>query len=130
MSNRESRRDFFGRWLGKAEPPGPRGQQPSAPAPPAAQAEPAPGATSGFSLEAFYAARGPQRLPPISIRPSVLHYAEQITRVGSPPPHAPPVLINDPLYRRLAAGAASPDGPSQEASAHPGPATPPSTRSR
>ena len=81
--------------------------------PPAASAASAPDApsstsASGFSLEAFYAARGPQKLPPIVIRPSVLHYASELTHVGSPPPHAPPSLEGDPLYTRLAAQNAPP----------------------
>lgn len=67
-----------------------------------------PALTSGFSLEAFYAARGPQKLPPITIRPSVLHHAHETTRVGCPPPHAPPSLEGDPLYAHLAAAAVTP----------------------
>jgi len=75
---------------------------PSAPEP----GKPEPSSTSsasGFSLEAFYAARGPQKLPPIAIRPSVLHHARDTTSVGCPPPHEPPTLEGDPLYTRLAA---------------------------
>ncbi|MEY4547001.1 MAG: hypothetical protein RL685_3196 [Pseudomonadota bacterium] len=64
-----------------------------------------PSTASGFSLEAFYAARGPQNLPPIAIRPSVLHYAAELTNVGCPPAHQPPALEGDPLYARLAAEA-------------------------
>jgi hypothetical protein len=73
--------------------------------------EPEPSSTttaSGFSLEAFYAARGPQKLPPIAIRPSVLHHARELTHVGCPPPHNPPSLEGDPLYARLAAANAGP----------------------
>lgn len=62
-----------------------------------------PDQASGFSLEAFYAARGPQQLPPIAIRPSVLHYATELTHVGCPPPHAPPPVEDDPTYAALAA---------------------------
>lgn len=60
-------------------------------------------AATGFSLEAFYAARGPQKLPPIVIRPSVLHHATELTHVGCPPPHAPPPVEDDPTYAALAA---------------------------
>lgn len=74
---------------------------------PLVPSEPAlPTAVSGFSLEAFYAARSPQILPPIAIRPSVLHYAGELTSVGCAPPHQPPALEGDPLYARLAADAA------------------------
>lgn len=73
----------------------------------AAIPEAPPAAASGFSLEAFYAARGPQKLPPIAIRPSVLHYACELTNVGCPPAHQPPVLEADPLYARLSAEAGS-----------------------
>jgi hypothetical protein len=60
-------------------------------------------AASVFSLEAFYAARGPQKLPPIAIHPSVLHHARELTSVGCPPPHCAPDLEGDPLYDALAA---------------------------
>ena len=92
---RVSRRAFFGR-VSSPEP---------VPAPPEA---PSTTCASGFSLEAFYAARGPQKLPPIVIRPSVLHYAAELTAVGCPPPHAPPSLEDDPLYTQLAAANAVP----------------------
>ncbi len=95
---RVSRRALF-EWFSPREAASPK--------PAAAEAPSAPCA-SGFSLEAFYAARGPQKLPPIVIRPSVLHYAGELTSVGCPPPHAPPSLEADPLYTELAAQNAPP----------------------
>lgn len=71
-------------------------------------------AASGFSLEAFYAARGPQKLPPIAIRPSVLHHADELTQIGCPPPHAPPRVEDDPVYTALAAGRGLPVGNGDE----------------
>lgn len=108
---RLSRRAFFDLLSSRAEPGGERGALgPASVAPTPAGAssaradEPPPAsAASGFSLEAFYAARGPQKLPPIAIRPSVLHYAEELTHVGCPPPHAPPPVEDDPTYAALAA---------------------------
>lgn len=105
---RVSRRAFFELFSPADAPPQ---EAPAAPAAPRrareAEASPTTSAT-GFSLEAFYAARGPQKLPPIAIRPSVLHYASELTEVGCPPPHAPPALENDPLYKRLAEANAPP----------------------
>src|SRR5690606_10375240 len=42
----------------------------------------------GFSLERFYAARSPQRLPPIVVRPTTLYYDVETTRVGMGPSEA------------------------------------------
>lgn len=102
---RVSRRALF-EWFSPrdAAPPKPPLAAPTAPAAEASSTT----CASGFSLEAFYAARGPQKLPPIVIRPSVLHYADELTSVGCPPPHAPPSLEGDPLYARLAAQNALP----------------------
>jgi hypothetical protein len=86
---RVSRRAFF-EWLSPRPTPGATDR--GAPSP----------AASGFSLEAFYAARGPQELPPITMRPSVLHHAGEPTSVGCPPPHSPPNLEGDSLYAALA----------------------------
>lgn len=58
-------------------------------------------AASGFSLRDFYAARTPQVLPPIAIRPSVLHYSSELTHVGCPPAHDAPDFSDDPTYNRL-----------------------------
>jgi hypothetical protein len=85
---RVDRRDFFKSF--------------AAPSPKPVTPPPA-GSSSGFSLTDFYAARAPQKLPPIVIRPSVLHYASQLTAVGCPPAHDPPALEGDLLYAHLSA---------------------------
>jgi len=54
-----------------------------------------------FSLEEFYRARGPQKLPPIVIRPEVLRYPVATTSVGLAPAHEAPRLDDDPLYAEL-----------------------------
>jgi len=60
-----------------------------------------PGERTQFSLEEFYRARGPQKMPPIVIRPEVLLHSVPTTAVGVPPPHDPPAAKGQPLYEEL-----------------------------
>jgi hypothetical protein len=72
----ESRRKFLG--FGRA--PEVERSTPELPRTPASADE--------FSLERFYAARGPQRLPPIVVKPTTLFYEVETTRVGMGPSQA------------------------------------------